>query len=82
MLGYIQRASEVPDDAIPAYTTIPANGHYSLPMPIYVREEYKCRDCGARVEWTAQEKYDYFEVQNGNRYARRVRCDDCYGKTT
>jgi len=43
-------------------------------------EEYTCRDCGKMVRWTANEKFQYYEVEKGNMYARRVRCDPCYNK--
>jgi hypothetical protein len=81
-LGYIERVSDVPEDAIPAQTTVPANSYYSLPMPLYTREDYSCRDCGKKVVWTPEEKFRYYEVEKGNMYARRVRCDSCHAKTT
>lgn len=77
-LGYIERASEIPDGAIPAMTKIPANSYYSLPMPFYAEEEYRCRDCGKKVVWPALEKFRYYELEKGNMYARRVRCDSCH----
>jgi Probable zinc-ribbon domain len=81
-LGYFEKASDLPDGAIPADTTIPANAYYSLPVPFYTREEYYCRDCGKKVVWTALEKYQYYEIEKGNMYTKRVRCDLCYHKGT
>ena len=81
-LKYIERASDLPDGAIPADTTIPANAYYSLPTPFYAQEEYYCRACGKKVVWTALEKYEYYEVEKGNVYAKRVRCDSCHQKST
>lgn len=79
-LGYIERVSDLPDGAIPGDTVIPAGSYYSPPMPFYAQEEYCCRDCGKKVTWTALEKYQYYEVEKGNMYARRVRCDSCHTK--
>ena len=79
-LGYIERASDVPDGAIPADTTIPASEYGRLSVPFYAQEMYRCRDCGKQVVWTALEKYQYYELEKGNRYAKRVRCDSCYHK--
>lgn len=81
-LGYIERASDLPDGAIPADTTIPAKAYYSLPVPFYAQEMYRCRECGQEVIWTALEKYRYYEVEKGNMYAKRVHCDSCYHKST
>lgn len=81
-LGYIKRASDLPNGAIPADTTIPANAYYSLPVPFYAEDVYCCRDCGKKVVWTALEKYQYYEVEKGDIYAKRVRCDACYHKST
>jgi DNA-directed RNA polymerase subunit RPC12/RpoP len=81
-LGYLLTASGVPEEAIPADTAVPAKSWYSLPMPFYSDEVYRCRDCGREVVWTALEKYDYYEVRKGNMYARRVRCDECHEKRT
>src|SRR5262245_57039012 len=81
-LGYIERASDVPHGAIPADTAIPAKTYYSLPVPFYAEEVYCCRDCGKKVVWTAFEKYQYYEVEKGNMYAKRVRCDSCHHKST
>jgi hypothetical protein len=81
-LGYLRRASDVPDGAIPVDTTIPANSHYSPPMPFYAQEVFRCRDCEKEVVWTALEKYQYYEIDKGNMYARRVRCDSCHQKNT
>jgi hypothetical protein len=80
-LKYIQRASDLPDGAIPSDTTTPANGWYSLPKPFYHQEVYYCRDCGKKVIWTALEKHQYYEVEKGNVYAVRVRCDSCHHKS-
>lgn len=77
-LGYIERASDVPAGAIPATTTVPAHAYYGLRVPFYAEETYRCRDCGKEVVWTALEKYQYYEVEQGNMHARRVRCDACY----
>jgi hypothetical protein len=79
-LKYLERASDLPDGAIPADTTIPANGWYSLPVPFYDQEVYHCRDCGKKVVWTALEKYRYYELEKGNMYAKRVHCDSCHDK--
>ena len=79
-LGYIASASELPEGAIPALTEVPANSWGSLPTPFYAEEIYRCRDCGKKTVWTALEKYRYYEVEKGNRFAKRVRCDDCYKK--
>jgi hypothetical protein len=81
-LGYISAAGELPDEAIPADTSIPANSYYSPPMPFYAQEVYCCRDCGKQVVWTPLEKYQYYEIEKGNMYAKRVRCDSCFKKDT
>ncbi len=81
-LGYLHGASDLPDGAIPGNTTIPANSYYSPPMPFYAQEVYRCRDCGKEVVWTALDKYQYYELDQGNQYARRVRCDSCHDKVT
>ncbi len=81
-LKYIERVSDIPDDAIPADTSIPAGAYYSLPAPFYAEEVYSCRDCGKKVVWTALEKYQYYEIEKGNMYARRVQCDSCHDKGT
>ncbi|MEW6302022.1 MAG: zinc-ribbon domain containing protein [Verrucomicrobiota bacterium] len=51
-------------------------------LPFYAREIYTCRDCGQKTVWTPEQKYQYYEIENGNMYARRVRCDACYRKGT
>ena len=79
-LGYIASASDLPEGAIPAFTKVPARSWYSLPTPFYAEEIYRCRDCGKEAVWTAVEKYRYYEVEKGNMYAKRVRCDACYEK--
>ena len=80
--GYIHRASDLPDGAIPVDTEILANSYGSPPMPFYANEVFRCRDCGKEVVWTALEKYQYYEIDKGNIYARRVRCDSCHDKKT
>ena len=69
-LGYIERAADVPDGAIPATTKIAAAEWYSLPTPVYADEVYRCRDCGKETLWTAHEKYRYYEIEKRNMYAR------------
>ena len=81
-LGYIEKVSDIPEGAIPASTTIPAGEYYCLPVPFYAQEEYHCRDCGEKAVWTALDKYQYYEVEKGNQYAKRVRCDSCHRKAT
>ena len=79
-LGYIASANDLPEGAIPADTKVPARSWYSLPTPYYAEEIYRCRDCGKETVWTALEQYRYYEVEKGNMYAKRVRCDACYKK--
>lgn len=81
-LGYIERASDLPEGAIPADTTIPTKSYYSLPTPFYAEEVYRCRGCGKKTVWSALEKYQYYEAGKGNMYAKRVRCDECHEKRT
>ena len=77
-LGYIERASEVPEGAIPATTTVPTRSWYSLPTPFYADEVFRCRKCGKATVWTALEKFQYYERDKGNMYAKWVRCQTCY----
>jgi hypothetical protein len=56
-LKYMERARDLPDGAIPADATTPADGWYSLPVPFYHQEVYYCRDGGRKVIWTALEEY-------------------------
>ena len=81
-LGCIERASDIPDSAIPADITIPAGEHYSLPVPFFAQEVYCWRDCGKKIIWTALDKYRYYKVEKGNMYAKRGRCSSCYRKVT
>ena len=79
-LGYITNACEISEAAIPALTKIPATTWGCLPTPFYADETYSCRDCGKKTVWTALEKFQYYEIEKRNMYAKRIRCDACHKK--
>jgi len=50
---------------------------FSTPPEYYVDIEFKCRDCGRREVWTAEQQKWYYEVAKGSLNATAVRCREC-----